>query len=358
MGDDLTIIPAPRDAEGFTALSRSRQGRLFRKHMLTLGNLIHPKTGENLTLDDNWYAKLKDNFNSGVCDIVQVPLADDQNKHSEDPLRNIGEVVDIERDGDKVFAVMDIRDTKAAEKLGTTLLGSSAFLHMNYTDTRTGKAVGPTLLHNCVTNRPYVVGLDDYEEVIAASADGTGEVLLLTPEGEPEVPTTKEDLIAGLKEHGIDVEALQAAAAQRSDTTQLTSAIVEALKSSGSEVELTGGQEGANPSDVVGAIVELAATTRAQGDEIGALKLSAAEREVDGYISVGRALPKSRSTLVQLALTNRDALDSLVAPANDPFVKMSNTKGTGGDAGQDEQKKDIDAELAALTAQHSEFFNK
>ena len=79
--------------------------------------------------------------------------------------------MDIQREGDKVYTLLDIRDPAAAEKMGKTLLGASAFLHMDYTDTRTNKKVGPTLLHTCVTNRPYVTDLDDYEEVVAATAD-------------------------------------------------------------------------------------------------------------------------------------------------------------------------------------------
>ena len=68
------IIPSPT-GDDYVELARQRttKGRLFRKHILTLGALTHPKTGEHLQLGEDFYAHLKDNFNAGVCPIVQVP---------------------------------------------------------------------------------------------------------------------------------------------------------------------------------------------------------------------------------------------------------------------------------------------
>lgn len=357
---DFAIFPAPRDAEGYVALSRTRQGRLFRKHILNLGPLRHPKTGEMLNLDENWFARVKDNFNSGVCDIVQVPLANDKNEHSEDPLRNIGEVVDIARDGAKVYAMIDARDATAADKLGHTILGASAMLHMDYTDSRTGKQVGPTLLHVCATNRPYVTGLEDYSEVIedavAASADSSGEVLVFAAEEEPVVPT-KEELIAGLLEHGIDVGALQAAAAQKQDAAAFTAAIVDALKSTGAvELSNTDDGTGLTQADLVGAVVELAQTSKTQAESITKLERREAEHEVDGYISAGRVLPKQRSAFVELALTNRDMLDTLLP--TEAVVKLNHQSGITGPDGEQKQETDIDAEIMRLTAEHGRFFEK
>jgi hypothetical protein len=377
MGDTF-IVPAPAETEGFTSLSRTAQGKVFRKHILNLGTLIHPQTGERMNLDEAWYGKLKANFDAKVCPIVQVPLADDQNKHSEAPDRNLGEVLDIERDGKKIYAVMDIRDEDAAKKVGKTLLGSSAFLHMNYTDTRTGKKVGPTLLHNCVTNRPYVTDLDEYEPVLAASdviedeaeilefaapsdsgpsADKTGDKA--HKDEEPPVPMTKEELLAELKaSHGIDVEALIALAAKpepKQDSTELANVLVQALTDSG-VVKLSNDDGAVDNATLVGSVLELAAGFKQQGEEIGALKLSAAESEVDGYIDAGRAFPKSRATLVRLAMEDRDAMESLLAPEGKPLVPLSDPKGVPGDAGQVKQDMDIDAEMAKLSAEHPEFF--
>jgi hypothetical protein len=182
---DQVIIPSPAGSGDYVELARTRQakGRVFRKHILNLGTLIHPKTGEKITLDEPWFDRFKVNFDNGVCDIVQVPLANDENKHVEDVLRNAGEVIGVEREGSKIYDLVDIRDPEIAQKMADKLiLGASAFLSLDYTDTSTGDKAGPTLLHHCLTNRPYVTGLDDYEEVIAASADGEGDVIVLAQE--------------------------------------------------------------------------------------------------------------------------------------------------------------------------------
>ena len=124
---DLAIIPAAAATEGYTEvdpveLAKAPTGRVFRKHLLNLGELNYE--GKVYKLDDDWYTRLKGNFDSGVS-IVQVPLADAANRHSEDPMRNAGEVIDIQRDGDKVYSVLDIRDPKVADKIANkTILGA------------------------------------------------------------------------------------------------------------------------------------------------------------------------------------------------------------------------------------------
>jgi hypothetical protein len=347
---DLLIIPSPRNAEGYVPLSRSRQGRLFKKHILNLGQLQYE--GQTFNLDDSWYAKLKHNFNAGVADIVQVPLADAQNRHSEDPSRNLGEVVDVERDGQKVYAIIDARQD--ADKFGTTYLGSSAFLHMNYKDTATQERVGPALLHVCVTNRPYITGLEDYQEVIAATADETEDIIVRG--GQETVAMTKEELLEQLKaEHGIDVEALEQQATAKADTAQLTSAIMDALKDTGAGVKLSDGQLEAG--DVVGAIVELAGKNEALTEQVVKLTRKQAEREVDGYIGVGRLLPKSRTRAVEEILMGR-GIEDFLAPEKEPYVKLNSQVGQAPPDGEQKQHENVDEEIVRLTQQHSAMFSK
>jgi hypothetical protein len=352
--EQQVIIPCPASG-GYVELARTRDvvGTPFRKHILNLGTLIHPKTGEKLNFGDEFYGTLKRNFDNGVCDIVQVPLADAQNQHTEDPLRNAGEVVGLEREGDKIFAVIDARSPAAVEGLrNKTLLGASAFLNMDYTDTRTGQKVGPTLLHACITNRPYVLGLDDYAEVIAATADGSEDVVVLSSE-EPQMPEqTKDELIAALREHGVDVPALEAAAASKPDLTELTNVLKDALKGTpaAQSLELTGGAT-LTQADIVGAITELSGQAQAFGSRVITLERDRAEREVDGYISQGRVLPKQKSTFVDLALTNRDMMETLLP--DEPLVALNNQTGHPGmPQGEQKQAWDVDSEILRLTAEH------
>jgi hypothetical protein len=356
--DGCVIIPAPTgdDFVELSARDRKVTGRLFRKHILNKGTLIHPKTGERLRVDDSFVNSLQRNFSSGVCDIVQVPLANEKNQHVEGPVSNIGEVVGVESEGSKVYALIDARDEDAAGKLGKTYLGASALLHMNYPDTVTGDRKGPTLLHVAVTNRPYVTGLEDYEEVLAATmdADEPADVLVLSEE---DSHMDKAELIAQLKaEHGIDVEALQAGHGdQPAGMSELTAALTQALSGNG-QVELTGpdGQTVGLP-EIVGAVAELASLTRNQGDEISGLRRERAESEVDGYIGAGRVLPKQRESFVRLAMEDRDELAVLLPDS--PVVPLSQVRGAAPPQGEDAHERDIDKELAELTAGHPEFFS-
>jgi hypothetical protein len=366
MGDECFIIPAPVGSGTYTpvdevpaALARQRkvQGRLFEKHILNLGPLIHPKTGATISVDDAFVAAMQDNFARGVGDIVQVPLANDKNEHVENPDANLGEVVGIRQRDGKVYALIDARQD--ADKFGKTYLGASAFLSTNYTDSSTGKKAGPTLLHVAVTNRPYVTGLEDYSEVIRASADNTGEVVVLTPPEEPEVPPTREQLLEQLKkDHGIDVEALQAAAQQppAPDTAALSAAVAEALKGAG--VKLTAGEDGElKLTDVSAAVVELAADNKGLRDSVDELKLAAATAEVDGYIGAGRLLPKTKATAIEMALSNRKGLEAILAPEDKPYVKLAAQEGVPANDGEQRQEQDIDGEVARLTAEHGQFFS-
>lgn len=367
MGDDLRyIVPAPAGdtyqpvADVPVALARSRrvQGKLFEKHILNKGVLLHPKTGAKINIDDAFVASMQQNFAKGVCDIVQVPLANDDNKHVEGPAANLGEVVGIrERDG-KVYALIDAR--RDADRFGKTYLGASAFLSTNYKDTSTGQAAGPTLLHVAVTNRPYVTGLEDYKEVLAASDDSTGEVVVLTEAPEETVPLTRDELIAALKnEHGIDVEALQASAAAPAapDTAALSAALVTALTDAG-VVKLSGGEDPGEVklSDVTAAVVELAQDNKNLRGSVAALERQAAVTEVEGYIAAGRLLPKTHDTAVELALSNRDALEAILAPVNAPYVQLARQEGVPGVDGEQRHEENIDEEVARLTAQHKDFF--
>lgn len=376
MSDDLFIVPS--NGDGFVELARTKTGRLFRKHLLNLGDLRHPKTGETVKFDDAFATTLKKNFNDGICDIVQIPLANDNNEHSEAPDRNIGEVVDIEVKNNKVYGILDVRKEAMADELGKTLLGASAMLHMDYTDTKTGKKVGPTLLHACVTNRPYVTGLEGYEEIVAATADkAEGAVLLTDGETEPEngpaetesktaekpqeetdvadaatPETTKpslEDLLTQLKnDHNIDVTALQAKAGEADQATQLSKTLVDALSQAGVVKLSNSDTDKPSTEDVVSAVGELATNNVQLTNRVNALEKRDAEHYVDALVKTGHVMPAQRAAFVELKLTNQTMFDQLV-PA-EPLIKL-----TGDEVGRTPPKDeshiaDVNAEIERYAA--------
>jgi hypothetical protein len=348
---EYCIVPCPT-GDNYTALSsvplelarqRKVMGTVYRKHILNEGVLIHPKTKQRISVDGSFMDSLVHNFNAGIGDIVQVPLANDKNEHVESPGANLGEVVGLERKDRKLYALIDARQD--AEKFGKTYLGASAFLSTDYTDTSTDRKAGPTLLHVAVTNRPYVTNLEDYEQVVAATADDeSDEAVVLTLE---EGTMDREQMIAALKaDHGIDVEALQAQASRGGDVSALTAALTQALGGDGN-LALTNGITG---EDIVGAVAELAQLSNTQAERIGSLERDKAETRVEGYISQGRLLPKAKDRAIEMVLSNdEDGLKAFLAPVNDPYVKLAAPRGVPGDTSEG-HVEDVDAELARLTA--------
>lgn len=363
---------------------KTKQGRVFEKHILNFGDLIHPVTGQKIKIDKAFADTLVKNFDEGFCDIVQVPLANDQNQHVENPGANLGEVLGLRVDeaAGKVYAQVDAR--KQADDFGKTLLGASAFMHLNYKDTKTGQRVGPTLLHVAVTNRPYVTGLDPYQEIVAASSEYDGEPALLemsatTDQEEAAVPRTLQDILAELKaDHNVDVDALQAqlsaaetkaseqevalSAAQeqlaaKPDLDELVEKVRTALAGTGvaDETKLSASEGDVTTDDIVSAVatlaqdnVKLTSANEANDKRIAALEKRHVEGEIDALIGEGKILPAKREVFLTMALTNREMFDQIIP--DEPLVKLGNELGSGPSAeAHQTQEVDIEAEIARLT---------
>jgi len=348
-------------------LARSTQGRLFEKHILNKGVLLHPKTGEKIDVDDKFIDTMIRNFDAGdVADIVQVPLATDKNEHSEDPSRNVGEVVGLRKRGGRVYAVIDVRDPDAAGKMGKTLLGASAFLSTNYTRSSDGTKVGPALLHCAVTNRPYVTGLESYKEVasLTADSDNDTEIAVLTHQEETTVDLTKDELLAELKaKHGIDVEALQVQASapqpepvsQGMDVSDLTAALTAALQATPAGAQLAAGSgDSVSLDDVVGSVVELSRQNTVLAAGYESLRSERAAETVDRLIGDGYIIPKQRSFAIKLKLTSEEDFSEFV-PA-EPIVPVNQQTGLTAPRDEREQVQQQE-EVLRLTDAYKEYFD-
>ncbi len=164
------MVPSPD--EPYLELDAPGQARRFAKHVLTVGEtFVHPATGKPLTVDESWWSDLKRNWDARVVPIVQFPAADERNRHTEDPRANLGRVVDLRRDGQKIYADVEVPDPAVADKVGKTILGASAMLHMDYPDPRNGRRRGKALVHVALTNHPHLISLDPYSELAASSTE-------------------------------------------------------------------------------------------------------------------------------------------------------------------------------------------
>lgn len=326
--------PAPRTE--FVELARSPKGKLYRKQILKFGAFAHPNDPKDkLVIDKALGRSLVKNFHDGVCDIVQTPIVDGGNRHTEDPLRNLGEVIDLSLEEDGIYATIDARKKEYADELGKTLIGASAMMSTNYTDTRTGEKVGPTLLHVAITNRPYITNLKDFEEIISASADTTLENVEVLRETEEEqvADITKEQAILALSNEGIDVEKLLAIAEKAEQAPAVSAddivvSLSKVLADAGVTVGADTEEEEISLTDVAEAVievaqekVELANTVEELKRESDALKLSRAEDEIERLIGEGKILPAKREVMLKLSISDRDTFEELLP--DQPLVSLS-----------------------------------
>lgn len=320
---DLIVI-APGSSEDFISLSDSKpsKGKRFKKHILSTGVLHYPGVNSRgkLYIDDAFMETVVTNFKNKVCPIVQVPVVDEKNRHSEDPLRNIGRVVDLSVDEGKLYATIEAY--KHGDDIGKTLIGASAMLSTDYVDTRTSEKSGPTLLHVAVTNRPHVTELEDFEEIIAASSDSSGEAVLLTADNEENTSMDLDQLIEQLRsDHDINVPELQERAAVAEDAEQkyvdLSNQVISALDVSNTTVALSNSDSVVET--IVGAISEIRTENVELSSKIEELSNAAsrkdAEARVDSLIEEGRILPASRDAQVELLLSNAEMFDAILPPS-------------------------------------------
>ena len=402
----LAIIP---NSEGnYISLSRSQQGRIFKKHILSVGELLYPGVkGGKVDIDENFLNQVKDNFNGTAVPIVQFPLAGAKNEHSEDPSRNLGQVVDLSVENGKMYAHIDVR--KHTEDIGSTILGASAMLSLNYTDTSTGQKIGPALLHVAATNRPYVTSLDDYEEIVAASVDSTDEeavILTTSPNKKEEVVMTLAEILAALKaDHNIDVEGLQAqleelktnlteteAKATESETsvtevkTELETsqaeverviAEAEAAKAEAAEaqteattakeaavalsaailekldgfdvISLSNAEAGPTAEELIAGVAELANSRVELSNQLETITAEGikkdAQHRIEGLISEGRILEKNKEAQTKLLLSNSELFEELLP--EQPLIELSG-QGHGFEKIETGHDVEIEAELKRI----------
>jgi len=326
----FAIVPSSSDSDGFVELSRTKKGRLFEKHILSYGDLLY--NGRKITIDDEFYQTLERNFKNNVCGIVQIPKVDDKNRHTEDPDRNIGEVIGLSQREGKIYAQLDARNEADADKLGKTLLGASALFHTDYLDTRTQERVGPTLVHVAVTNRPYVNELDDYQEILLSGmADGNDEAVLLTAAPKENTPMQLDDLLATLKaDHNIDVPALQEAAGKVDKAVALTARIQQDLSDAGF-IALSDTDDGLASAEELSSVIEEAGaqvvSLTAQVEEMQtATARKEAESKVQKLVDDAFILEDKFDAYVKLAMNDPETFEEIVPDS--ALVSLSDEQGS------------------------------
>lgn len=160
---------------------KTKVGRkLYRKQILPIGAQV--KYGEDtLDFSEEFVDQLLKNHQEGVFDQVPLVLADDANRHTEDPEKFIGELKGIEKNGDSLDGLFEVTDRGAQILDDNPRLGTSPRLIYGYVRGADQKAYdGAVLRHVSATMNGYVPGQQDEWSTADLTEQPEGEVVDLT----------------------------------------------------------------------------------------------------------------------------------------------------------------------------------
>ena len=104
----LHAPPARSDDGRWLLMTSTEHGRLYRRVLLRVGQLVHPETGATVTVDRYLLCQLVDSFDRHVTGYVPVQLTAD-GRRTEDPDDCVGEVMALTVRGDDLVADLDLR---------------------------------------------------------------------------------------------------------------------------------------------------------------------------------------------------------------------------------------------------------
>jgi hypothetical protein len=303
--------------------------RRFRKQILRYGEWSHPSApGGKLRVTKELVAQIVANFHKGVRDNVPIPLG-----HEVDAISSVGQVVALDVDDTGLWGIHEIKDEAAAEKIGTTWTGSSAFIDLNAVDKETGEVLGPVLVHNAITNAPYIKNLAPFESV-ALGEDAQDAVVIQLQEATVATQggrMTIEEMLAQLAETSDDElrEALSTARpelfAVANGEAEVDEAAIEAARAEGREAVVAALAEkgitvGLSESAGDGAAPEVDITSAPEFVKLservttleGEKTLKAVTIKVDDAVKAGKVLPSQRDALIEVGLSDEEMLNKLI----------------------------------------------
>lgn len=141
------------------------KGRVWRKQILPLGSINY--NGRQIKFDSGYHQQLVRNFRAGAYPQVPFQLADADNRHTNDPERTRGELVDLRAEPTGLYGYFKLPDPSVVLNNGN--LGVSCRIIENYTRESDGKEFGHSLQHVLGTLDPRITGMKPWESVELSS---------------------------------------------------------------------------------------------------------------------------------------------------------------------------------------------
>lgn len=273
----------------------------WRKQLLPLGSITY--RGRKITFDRQYLSELVKSFKRQACPTVPFQLADADNKHTNDPERRRGTVVDLELAPDGLDAIIELDDggEEIVEKYPD--LGVSARIYENY-ERSDGNFFKAALQHVLGTLDPHVTGMRPWQAV-ALSNDVSGPVIDLSDsefedgEEEGKVVATKsqlKQLLAKLRESGDESELTD------EELDQLL-AITEAISDTGgdSKTSSKSDDEAELTDEELDALIAAAEADAAKSDDT--------ESDSDDTDEGGETVPETDPQLIAASQQQQKALE-------------------------------------------------
>lgn len=184
----------------------------WKKQILPLGSINY--RGQKITFNREYLDELVQAFRQQACGPVPLQVADGDNKHTNDPFRRHGTVVDLEVGPDGLYGIVELDEDGQKLIQEYPDVGVSARIYENYARSD-GKFFKAAMQHVLATLDPHVTGMRPWQAV-ALSQDVSGPVIDLSDsefevgkEEEEKPVATKNDLktiLAKLRDSGDEAE--------------------------------------------------------------------------------------------------------------------------------------------------------
>jgi hypothetical protein len=151
---------------------------LWQKQILPFGKIQLPG-GKVLDVDENYLQPVMAAFEAGAFDQISLQMADGDNKHTDDPERQRGEVSGLQMKGDGLYATIRTTDAGTSVVKNNPKLGVSVRLLDDYVD-HTGRHFKRALHHVLATLSPRVQGMKPWQLVKEFSDPAAAETVDLS----------------------------------------------------------------------------------------------------------------------------------------------------------------------------------
>lgn len=328
----------------------------FRKQILKRGRFLHPQhPDEYINFDDKLFGEVIRAFEEKAID--NVPIITDG--HDESYKNTVGRAVSLEIAPKGLYAIMELADQEIIGKIKPTLSDKKGTIDevsvsLSSLKKDDGKDYPHTLMHIAIVPHAFYRGMESFEQLAAMVADKLGKekTTIITTKEETMTPT---ELLAALKEQGIEVSSLEDLKPKENAEAAVLSRIMAAINPE---------KDAGNTDEVVSEIKSLkAAFTEELGKRDAKLDAILLEHEdnkataaVEALVNEGKVIPADKDHYMKLYKMDAEIFASITSNLKKTVDTTQHGVGGGdGDIDPDDMNAStIESELKRLKARAKE----